>query len=248
MKKKIWRDYCSIWHFKRIKSEYRESTNVTTIWLLCYLFFLYPCLIMGAAWDWGVIELAQYFCYMIPVLLEMFSAKMMPMGLPKVAYLVPMSAKDRKKYVCGMYWLKVAVPLMIVFAAMLLLTVFSYFRWRDLVFGIILQFLMALVVQLTAEYLPAEQRQGKLEHVSGWTVFTIGSSVFILCIGVYICEVNSAAYDWILAAMVIWQLVLTIKCMSYYSHLVESCLFYENTVGREKRTNSSWFGGIRGGF
>lgn len=231
MNRKIWRDYWKIWRFRQMKASWKERNFFTELWSMVYLLFVLPCFWLKAMQTAGPI----YYSYLIPALWGLFTARRIPFGLFKIAYLVPMSAADRKHYLIGMYWLKVAVPLAFSLIAMLSVTFFSLMDWYEFFFGIFMQLLLSMVMQLTADRLPAEQKKGTLTHVGAWSVVAICFGFIFLAtapLWIVIGKVKPADYRWGFAGILCCQALLTLKCMRNYGALLENNMFYESRTKR----------------
>ena len=229
MNRKIWRDYWKIWRLRQITAPWKERAYFTTLWMPVYLLFVLPCI-----WIETMQEAAPvYYCYLIPVLWGTFTAHRIPFGLPKIAYLIPMSAADRKHYLVGMYWLKVAIPLTFSLAAMLTVRFLAWMDWYEFFFGILMQLLLSMVIQLTADRLPAEQKKGTLAHVGAWSIFAMCFGAVFLAtapLWIVIAESKPANYRWAFAVILCLQALLTLKCMRYYGALLKNSMFYESCL------------------
>lgn len=133
--KMIARDYFNAFRISRIKANLGNNFWGNT-YLFAYTFGILP-LANIQKWELDAIGWFQYFAVAFLVLYGMFAAMVHPLDLPKIMHLCPMSEKERRSYLEGVYRFKVGSTMLLAVVGVAVLMVFTGLRMRYGVFVIL---------------------------------------------------------------------------------------------------------------
>ena len=229
MFQKVVRNYLVGFRWEQIKKVYAERE----IFEFIFCFVLMP-MVYHLYEEWEFMPF--YWLVMIPVLFCRFSEPLHPMILPKIMYLCPMSAEERRYFVRRSGQLHLAVPVMMECIGLLILAAFG---WMDLISaaGILLGISMLSVWSCgmrgrDGEWCKWYQVKFDMSKTEGipevfGTIFGIASVVIFVFIRCWDYPVSAGARLIWLGITAILQIPLAAGQRQVWKRTVEEAAFYE---------------------
>lgn len=225
MRDKVIRDYFDAYRWEKMKNMTKNGGWWTYFYIIC----IFPVILQV----FDHVEFAAcYYSVVLPMMWELLESQMLPMGLTKIQYLCPMEEKDRKHYLWGMYWLKVGMPVGLYLMCQIPALCLNWVKPMQMILETTLLLLFSLAIQVNP--LVETPKMGHpLYKIGFWRGFAGVWGILIMFLFLFFEEA-----DWegvlvpaIGGIMAGWQLLLTIKTLTYLKPAVEITLHYENTLG-----------------
>ena len=224
MTAKINYDYFLTFNREKIRNYLKQFNNW---WGPLYLLTIFPFLTMHLFES--VKAAARYYAVMLPLIWPLIVCQLMPLQLTKIQYLCPLTERERKTYLTGMYLFRIAFPTFLHVAFRLLLIAAGWSNLPETCFELLFFICYAICVNVNP---PAPKRSEKhpLRYSGVWC--GISSIYGMICTVVYlfvITECSRAAAIWIGSIFLAIQLPLAVRMLLYLKHSVALSLCYEST-------------------
>ncbi len=180
-------------------------------------------------------ETALYLCVMIPILFCMLMETLHKTLLPKMIYLCPMSAQERKKYILISCGVRIAIPTFVGMVGALILLVCGMVDWIYSV-GVIFNITALSICMGACLYVNGPSKWGE----NGTLTSSVGVlEIFILIVtlitGILYASWEGAlgAYMWLKVVFLVVQLLVMVPMIVSYlkkwQKSTEQALLYENS-------------------
>ena len=238
MTKRIIKDYFTAFRWSRV----RETFANEQWWLFFYFLFCLP--IACRYFDTRESTLA-YLMVNIPFVFTLFAAPLHPAALPKLLYLCPMSKEMRKEYIVKACYIRVGFPILIGIACGIILLWQGICDWICGV-GILLNLVILAVIMGSGinkngcgKKLENGQRAMDMDTKKG----IYEAACLILAFLVSLTYASILAWEtsvaiWVkclpLGVILLIQLPITLKYLSYWQESVENAAYYESSISSSK--------------
>lgn len=138
MLRKVWLDYLEGFRWSKIRAFY----NFNRAWVFIYMLTMLPFIVQN---NHEEIILVEYYLTVIPLLLGFHTMAIVPLRLPKQMYLCPMGMEERQQYLKQMFWVRLAMPILLGMVLSTIGVLAGRFEWLyvgKLLFGL-LSFMIA---------------------------------------------------------------------------------------------------------
>lgn len=211
----VFRDYLGAFHWLNLKK--RLNSNH----LLMIVMINYMCLPLSELKGFTGMNLLHYAVLVFSLTLGIAAAVLFPMRLSKQLFLCPMRESERKSYIWCQYWIKTAVPTLCCLLGMIpLLSAGTVFFMQVLAEGAVL---LMLMLTINIELPSAGFRTWKIfTEISGGIVWLI-----LCCFETKNLIPAAKVLMWILFG---WQLLFTVKMLTFLKPAVSTAMDYEKTM------------------
>lgn len=242
----VWRDM--LMQIRNYKWFRRNEENTIATWRIIYWSLVFP--IWCGDWKGGRMMI-EFGIFLIIFGTAMLLISVCPASLPKMMYLCPMEAQERKKYLVTAYLIKVLFTIVvcsIVEMTMLGLGAISWYGAAVSVFSVAMMAIGGNMPEAVRAYQPADERNGVLQakcrgYLKWLTAQQVYSMVYLIFVFSGIAataDISSAIEMGVVIAMSVANLLLTLWVLSYFKRALEVMMDYEmmyenNSAGGTKR-------------
>lgn len=231
----VWQDMLTqIRNYKWFKTK-TEGGASTGFWLL-YLFCILPTVLnMFQEKKRAVI----YFSFVGGLVLSMLMGRICPMRLPKIMYLCPMEAKERRQYLVISYVTKIFLVTLLSCVVEVIPYALGYVTWYAAVMAVFSIVMAAIGMNVAGgdrAFQPSDEKDRALKkRCSSYPLWLIGQQIYamfyfvIMFLGQEV--VDGENMPWIIMALCLFlsviNLSLTLKLLSFFQETTEVLMNYE---------------------
>lgn len=231
----VWKDMLKqIRSYKWFRKKTENGTSVS-FWI-CYIFCILPS--VGNVFREKE-SAVLYFTLVVALLPSMMLGTICPMRLPKIMYLCPMEAKERRQYLTTSYVSKVVLSVLISSLAEIIPLVLGYITWYAAVMVVFAVAMLSMSINMAGGdrvFQASDEKDRALKkRNSNYPLWLIGQQIyaFVYFIAAFIGIVVTGGKNAPLAVLVFYlilsviNLFLTLKLLSFFPGMLEILMNYE---------------------
>ncbi len=244
----VWQDMLTqIRNYRWFKTT-AEGGESTGFWLL-YLFLILP--IVSSIFE-EKRKAVIYFSFTCGLVLSSLLGRICPMRLPKIMYLCPMEAKERRQYLKISYVTKVMISVLLSCIVLAIPLSLGYVTWYSALIAIFSIAMLAIGTNMTGgdKVFQTSDTRGRAlkKSCSSYHLWMIGQQIYAMFYFVIMLfrqeVVDGENMSWIIMALCLFlsviNLSLTLKLLSFFQGTTEVLMNYEMVyeVDRTRRSAS----------
>ena len=231
----VWHDMLTqIRHYKWFKKE-KENGVSTVLWLLYF---------------WGILPAVTgmfqekrraviYFSFLCGLVLSVTLGRICPMRLPKIMYLCPMEARERRQYLMISYVTKILLVTLLSCAIEVIPYALGYVTWYAAVMAVFSIVMVAIGMNMAGgerAFLPSDEKDRALKkRCFGYPAWLVGQQIYamlyyvVIFIEQEVMERESMPWLMIVFYLVLSaiNLLLTVMVLTFFQGTTEVLMNYE---------------------
>lgn len=238
----VWRDMLAqIKNYKWFKAN-TENGSAPIFWMI-YFFCIIPLI-------WGAFENRKagvlYFSFAIALVLSLLLGRICPMRLPKIMYLCPMEAEERRKYLVTSYVTKVLVSVLLSCIAEAIPYALGYVTWYSALMAAFSVAMLTISTNMAGgdrvfQASDAKDRALK-KRCSGYNGWMIGQQIYaifyfiIMFLGQEMTSEENMPSIMLVLFMILTaiNLFLTLRLLTFFKGTLEVLMNYESVYEIEE--------------
>lgn len=238
----VWRDMLTqIRNYKWFKSN-RDNGSITFFWVIYFL------CIMPLIWDAfeNIKTAVLYFAFAIAFVFSMLLGTICPMRLPKIMYLCPMEAEERRKYLLTSYVTKVLLSILLSCILEAVPYALGYVTWYSAFMAVFSIAMLSISINMAGgdrAFQPSDTKDRALKkRCSGYTGWLIGQQIYAVFyfIVMFVGQEMTSEKNIPWAALVFYMistvinLFLTLKLLTFFKGTLAVLMNYETVYETEE--------------
>ncbi len=172
---------------------------------------------------------ARYYAVVIPLIWAVTVPQLMPFKLTKIQYLCPLTERERKTYLTGMYCLRIAFPTLLHAAFRLPLIAAGWTNLTETCFELLFFICFSICVNVNPAT-PKMSEKHPLRYISVWLILSSIYGAFCIVGYLFVITGCSRSTSLLIGSLFLAiQLPLTIRMLFYLKHAITLSLRYENS-------------------
>ena len=228
-------------NYKWFKSN-KDNGSITFFWVIYFL------CIMPLIWDAfeNIKTAVLYFAFAIAFVFSMLLGKICPMRLPKIMYLCPMEAEERRKYLLTSYVTKVLLSILLSCILEAVPYALGYVTWYSAFMAVFSIAMLSISINMAGgdrAFQPSDTKDRALKkRCSGYTGWLIGQQIYAVFyfIVMFVGQEMTSEKNIPWAALVFYMistvinLFLTLKLLTFFKGTLAVLMNYETVYETEE--------------
>lgn len=206
----------------------KENANFSNYWVFFYFLFFFPVLIMKRA---TIEDFVFYYSMVIPLMFVFLFTVIFKTRLSKTMYLMPLSDRERKKYIINAIWIKILIEAaLFIIGFVVVKLVFPEYNYPYVLFGLTVP---SCLLEFNMAY---KWKAGKVDGCDAVTIIKLIITMILVIVG---CSTMIEIKDsGVFAIICIVNFILTIVyCIGCFPTLLRESIDYEKCyVIKDKET------------
>lgn len=238
----VWRDMLTqIRNYKWFKSN-RDNGSITFFWVIYFL------CIMPLIWDAfeNIKTAVLYFAFAIAFVFSMLLGTICPMRLPKIMYLCPMEAEERRKYLLTSYVTKVLLSILLSCIVEAVPYVLGYVTWYSAFMAVFSIAMLSISINMAGgdrAFQPSDTKDRALKkRCSGYPGWLIGQQIYavfyfiVMFVGQEMTSEKNMPWAVLVFYMIstVINLFLALKLLTFFKGTLAVLMNYESVYETEE--------------
>lgn len=233
----VWRDMLhQIRNYKWFRK--KENGEVETPMGLWVIYALFLMTISEKGWQDKKTTIL-YFSFIITLFLSMLFGRICPMRLPKIMYLCPMEARERRQYLRISYVTKVVISVLLSCIVEIILFALGCVTWYSALMAIFSVAMLGISINMAGgdrAFQPSDAKDRALKKsCSGYPLWLIGQQIYAIfyLIVIFVGQMSFREENmpWLLLVcclvLSVINLVLTLRLLAFFQGTTEVLMNYE---------------------